>query len=85
MKMRFDLMTNKLGFLRWAFQLEVDASAARPNYFIGMTEIFKMRALYRDKMGNQFTLAEFHERLLKIGNMPPKLMRESLFEEELTP
>lgn len=79
-----DLMTNRVGFLRWASQLEVDASAARPGYFIGyfigMTEILKMRELYKAKVGDQFTLSDFHERLLKIGNMPPKLMRESLFE-----
>ena len=76
------IMTDKVGFLRWAAQLEIDSSAARPGYFIGyymgMTEILKMRELYKQKMGNQFTLGDFHERLLKIGNMPPKLMQESL-------
>ena len=76
------LMTDKVGFLRWAAQLEVDAASARPGYFIGyfmgMTEILKMREKYKVRMGNQFTLSDFHERLLKIGNMPPKLMEESL-------
>ncbi len=79
------LMTDKVGFLRWAAQLEIDAAAARPGYFIGyymgMSEILKMRELYRQKMGAQFTLSEFHESLLRIGNMPPKLMQESLLKD----
>jgi uncharacterized protein (DUF885 family) len=30
-------------------------------------------------MGNQFSLKDFHDRLMKIGNMPPSLMSEALF------
>jgi uncharacterized protein (DUF885 family) len=76
------LMTDKVGFLRWAAQLEIDSSTASPGYFIGyftgMMEILAMREEYKNKMGKQFTLTDFHERLLKIGNMPPALMREAL-------
>ncbi len=76
------IMADKVGFLRWAAQLEIDSSNARPGYvlgyFLGMSEILKMRDLYREKMGEEFTLSDFHEKLLKIGNMPPKLMQESL-------
>ncbi len=79
-----DLMTNQVGFLRWASQLEVDASSASPGYFIGyftgMSEILAMREEYRKKTGQSFTLSDFHERLLKIGSMPPALMREALME-----
>ena len=78
------MMTDKVGFLRWAAQLEIDSAARSPGYFIGyfmgMSEILKMRELYRQKMGDDFTLSDFHERLLKIGNMPPKLMEESLLK-----
>jgi hypothetical protein len=28
--------------------------------------------------GDKFTLSDFHERLLKVGRMPPSLMREGL-------
>ena len=77
------LMTDKVGFLRWAAQLEIDSSTARPGYFIGyfmgMSEILKMRDEYKQKMGDQFSLGSFHEKLLKTGNMPPALMREALF------
>ncbi|MFT6934991.1 MAG: hypothetical protein ACJAUQ_001383 [Maribacter sp.] len=76
------LMTDKVGFLRWAAQLEIDSAAKSPGYFIGyylgMSEILRIRDLYKQKMGERFTLGDFHEKLLKIGNMPPSLMEESL-------
>jgi hypothetical protein len=76
------LMTEKVGFLRWAAQLEIDAASSRPGYFIGyfvgMTEILRIRELYGQQMGDQFSLSDFHERLLKIGNMPPSLLEESM-------
>ncbi|MBL7865608.1 MAG: DUF885 domain-containing protein [Cyclobacteriaceae bacterium] len=77
------LMTDQVGFLRWASQLEVDACSAAPGYFIGyftgMMEILRMREDYKKMKGDAFTLSEFHERLLKSGSMPTSLMRESLF------
>lgn len=27
-----------------------------------------------------YSISDFHEKLLKIGNMPPSLMKESLFK-----
>jgi uncharacterized protein (DUF885 family) len=76
------LLSDDVGFLRWAAQLEVDGSAQRPiyrlGYFLGMSEILKMREEYRERRGEDFTLSDFHERLLKVGNMPPSLMREGL-------
>jgi uncharacterized protein (DUF885 family) len=78
-----NLMTEKVGFLRWAAQLEIDSSTASPGYFIGyftgMMEILKMREAFKQKMGEQFSLKDFHDRLMKIGNMPPALMNEALF------
>ena len=77
------LMTDRVGFLRWAAQLEIDSSSSRPGYFIGyfigMTEILKMREEYKKIQGDQYSISEFHEKLLKVGNMPPSLMKESLF------
>jgi hypothetical protein len=76
------LMTDEVGFLRWAAESEVDAALARPGYFIGyfmgMSEILKMRDEFRTRMGAAFTLKDFHDRLLRIGSMPPALVRESL-------
>ena len=77
------LMTDRVGFLRWAAQLEIDSSSSRPGYFIGyfigMIEILKMREEYKKIQGDQYSISEFHEKLLKVGNMPPSLMKESLF------
>jgi len=76
------LMTDRVGFLRWAAQLEVDASSASPGYFIGyftgMKLILEMRDAYKAKMGDKYNIRDFHEKLLKVGNMPPSLMREAL-------
>jgi uncharacterized protein (DUF885 family) len=76
------LLSDEVGFLRWAAQLEIDGSAERPiyrlGYFLGMTEILKMREEYRERRGDAFMLSEFHQRLLEVGNMPTSLMREGL-------
>ena len=77
------LMVDRVGFLRWAAEAEVDSALARPGYFIGyfmgMSEILKMRDEYRAKMGARFTLKDFHQKLLEIGSMPPALVRQALF------
>ena len=77
------LMTDKVGFLRWAAQLEIDSSSSRPGYFIGyfmgMIEILQMREDYKKIKGVNYSISDFHEKLLKIGNMPPSIMREALF------
>jgi uncharacterized protein (DUF885 family) len=79
------LMTDRVGFLRWAAESEVDSALARPGYFIGyfmgMSEILKMRDEYRRARGPAFTLKDFHDRLLKIGSMPPALVREVLLHD----
>lgn len=76
------LMVEKVGFLKWAAEDEVDSALARPGYFIGYymgySEILKMRDEYRQAKGAAFTLKDFHDHLLKIGSMPPALVRETL-------
>ncbi len=80
------LMTDQVGFLRWAAQLEVDSCCASPGYFIGyftgMMEILAMREEYKKMKGADFTLSDFHEKLLKGGSMPTSLMREALFQQK---
>jgi uncharacterized protein (DUF885 family) len=77
------LMVDRVGFLRWAAEAEVDSALDRPGYFIGyfmgMSEILKMRDDYHARMGDRFTLKDFHQKLLEIGSMPPALVREALF------
>ncbi len=78
------LLADGVGFLRWAAELEVDGSATEPGYrigyFMGASEITRMREEVRALLGPRFTLSDFHERLLKVGNMPPALMREGLMQ-----
>ena len=78
------LLADDVGFLRWAAELEVDGSATEPGYrigyFMGASEIMHMREEVRSMLGPRFTLSDFHERLLKVGNMPPALMREGLMQ-----
>jgi uncharacterized protein (DUF885 family) len=45
---------------------------------MGMSEILRMRDEFKQRRGAGFTLADFHERLLKVGSMPPSLVREGL-------
>jgi uncharacterized protein (DUF885 family) len=78
------LMIDKVGFLQWAAEDEVDSAIARPGYFIGYymgySEIMKMRDEYRRARGSAFTLRDFHDRLLAIGSMPPALVRDALMQ-----
>jgi len=79
------LMTDRVGFLPYAAADEVDSAIARPGYFIGyfmgLSEILKMRDEYRQARGTAFTLKDFHDRLLRIGSMPPALVREVLVHD----
>jgi uncharacterized protein (DUF885 family) len=77
-----NLLVNQVGFQRWAAELEVDYSAENPGYqlgyYMGCSEIVRMREEFKRVRGAAFTLSDFHERLLKQGSMPPALMREGL-------
>lgn len=77
-----DLLNKRVGFLRWAAQLEVDGSAQNPiyriGYYLGMSMILDMREEYRERAGDDFSLADFHKNLLEVGNMPIALMRDGL-------
>lgn len=79
------LMVKEVGFLRWAAQLEIDSATSRPGYFIGyflgMKEILAMRDTYKAKMGDAFSLKDFHVKLMEAGNMPTSLMREVLLKD----
>ena len=82
------LLADGVGFLRWAAELEVDGSATEPGYrigyFMGAMEITRMREEVKTMLGPRFTLSDFHERLLKVGNMPPALIREGLMQSYRT-
>jgi uncharacterized protein (DUF885 family) len=47
-------------------------------YTLGKLEILKLRADYRRKMGQSFSLQEFHDRFIKAGSPPIKIVRREL-------
>jgi len=51
-------------------------------YTLGKLEIMKLRADYRKKMGDKFTMQEFHDRFLQRGAPPVKVVRRELLGED---
>ena len=47
-------------------------------YTLGKLEILKLRDDYRKKMGNKYSLQEFHDRFIKQGFPPIKIVRRSM-------
>ncbi len=52
------------------------------NYTLGKLAILKLRDDYRAKMGDRFSLLEFHDRLLAAGLAPIKIIRRELLGED---
>jgi len=48
------------------------------NYTVGKLEILKLRDDYRAKMGDKFSLIDFHDRLLAGGLVPIKIIRREM-------
>ena len=47
-------------------------------YTLGKLEILKLRDDYRKKMGNKYSLQEFHDRFIKQGYPPIKMVRRAM-------
>ncbi len=60
----------------------VKAYTSRPTYFmaymVGMLELKRLREAAKTRLGAKFTLQEFHDRVLKYGNVPPALIEREL-------
>lgn len=54
-------------------------------YTLGKLEIMKLRDDYKKKMGDKFSLEEFHNEFLKQGFPPIKLIRETMLGENSGP
>jgi uncharacterized protein (DUF885 family) len=48
------------------------------NYTVGKLEILKLRDDYQAKVGNKFSLTDFHDRLLAGGLVPIKIIRREM-------
>jgi uncharacterized protein (DUF885 family) len=77
-------LVDKIRFERYAAELEVGMYARRPTmvlgYLIGMQEIGEMRAAWERKYGKPAVPKIFFDRLLRIGAIPPGLVRRELLE-----
>lgn len=82
------LLVDKVRFERYAAELEVGMYTRRPTmvlgYLIGMLEIADMRAAFERKYGKPAKPKEFVDRLLRIGSLPPALVRAELLGEPFT-
>jgi uncharacterized protein (DUF885 family) len=50
------------------------------SYFAGASAILSLREEYRNKMGAQYTLKQFHENFLKYGSSPVKFIRDRMLQ-----
>lgn len=46
------------------------------SYFNGLSDILSLREAYKNKMGNNYSLKDFHEKFLSYGSAPVKYIRE---------
>ncbi|MCK4786101.1 MAG: DUF885 family protein, partial [Desulfobacteraceae bacterium] len=48
------------------------------SYLIGKKQVLELRKDYQQKVGKNFVLKEFHDKLLSFGSIPIVLIREAL-------
>jgi uncharacterized protein (DUF885 family) len=74
-----------------AFQQEAEAkgkwkrvsvsSVQLCSYFTGFTEIYELRELLKERMGDKFDLKTFHEKFLSYGSAPVKHIKTMMISE----
>ncbi|WP_293870951.1 DUF885 domain-containing protein [Flavobacterium sp.] len=50
------------------------------SYYSGSTAIMQLREEYKKKMGDKYSLKDFHEKFLSFGSSPVKYIRERMLE-----
>lgn len=66
-------------------EMETKRGTGDPTYLmytLGKLEILKLREDYRRKMGGNFSLQDFHDRFIKAGNPPVKIVRRELMGKD---
>jgi uncharacterized protein (DUF885 family) len=89
-QMSFDeavaFLVEKVRFEPYAAELEVGMYVRNPTYvlgyLIGMQEIEAIRAEYVARFGQPEPPSVFYNQLLRIGSIPPSLLREELFAKQ---
>jgi uncharacterized protein (DUF885 family) len=62
-------------------EVEARRATSDPTYLyynLGKLQILKLREDYRKLQGNKFTLLEFHDRFMRQGSVPMKIIRKSM-------
>jgi uncharacterized protein (DUF885 family) len=62
-------------------EMETKRGTGDPTYLVytlGKLEILKLRSDYQRKMGSEFSLQDFHDRFIKAGNPPVKIVRREI-------
>ncbi len=77
-----DFLVQQVGLSRETAVASANAYTQSPTYYstylLGMLEIVRLREACRARLGVRFSLREFHERLLRCGNIPPALIEAEL-------
>jgi len=77
-----DLLVRETGMEEVNATAEVKRYTLEPtqplSYLLGKMEIIRLRENYRKVKGNNFSLREFHDRLLSFGAIPLKLIEERI-------
>lgn len=58
-------------------------SAQLPTYFVGAQEQFDMRKAVEAKLGKDFDLKAYHDKVLSYGAPPPRFVRELMLDEPI--
>jgi uncharacterized protein (DUF885 family) len=78
-----EFLAEKVRFERYAAELEVGMYTVHPTYvlgyLIGMQEIMAIREDWIEKFGEPSPPSKFFDSLLRVGALPPVLIRQSLF------
>ncbi len=62
-------------------EVEAKRATSDPTYLyynLGKLQILKLREDYRKLQGSKFTLLEFHDRFMRQGSVPMKIIRKSM-------
>jgi uncharacterized protein (DUF885 family) len=66
-------------------KVETKRGTSDPTYLVytlGKLQILKLREDYRKKMGAEFSLLEFHNRLMQQGGVPLKIVRKAMLGDD---
>ena len=66
-------------------KVETKRGTSDPTYLVytlGKLQILKLREDYRKKMGADFSLLEFHNRLMQQGGVPLKIVRKAMLGDD---